>query len=448
MGPIDYSIGVQSPFEGLQQGYAFGAKVLDDQRQNQMADLALKNAQEQSAARQRVITDFWAKDTHSADDYLKVGMAIPNLGETMQKGWEAKSKEMQQADLKQMSEIFAQAQTPEGAKSVAQSLRDQADVARSMGDNAGYQAKITMSKVADEHPEFFAKQIGISLAVLPGGDKILAAHDVQMKRDSEIEGNQSSAAKNMAEAGAVPQKLVLDERKAATEELKVANDAAASAATLGFKKDELASNIQLKLTEMRAATSKMEPDARKIVNESVASSVKNRSQVSSFMDLAARVLTEGKNAGAAGGMLEWFKRTAGVEDATTALRNELVQASSKGVMSSLPPGAASDADVKFSREPVPKANSSPELWASYLRGIAKVKSFEAAFDEAQARWVGQIGSMDNAKQDIDMLGVKVPAGSSFIDFSKKYLKANQDAILKQSQPARAYEAYGGSTGGY
>jgi hypothetical protein len=448
MGPIDYSIGVQSPFEGLQQGYAFGAKVLDDQRQNQMADLALKKAQEQMADQQRALDEFRGKNTHSSDDYLKVSMAVPGFSEMMQKGWDAKSKEMQQTDLRQMSEMFSQVQTPEGSKIVAQRLRDQADAERAKGDNAGYQAKIAMSKVADELPDVFGRQIGISLASIPGGLEVLKAYDTQMKRDAEIAQTQSVTAKNMADAGSVATKLALDERKVSADEAKVANDSAASAATLGFKKDELASNIQMKLTEMRATTSKMEPDARKIVNESVASSIKARAQVENFNDLANRVLTEGKNAGAAGGMLEWFKRAAGVENATTALRNELVQASTKGVMASLPPGSASDADVKFAREPVPKGSSSPELWASYLRGVAKIKAFESAFDEAQARWVGQVGSMDNAKQDIEMLGVKVPSGSSFIDFSKRYLKRNQDSILQQAAPPRAYEAYGGATGGY
>jgi hypothetical protein len=89
---------------------------------------------------------------------------------------------------------------------------------------------------------------------------------------------------------------------------------------------------------------------------------------------------------------------------------------------SLPPGPATDRDINMALSGFPKETADAQTLSSFLRGMAKLKQIEAVGDNAKAEWVNSVGSLARAKTDINILGVQVPKGSSYIDFQRRYIK--------------------------
>lgn len=89
---------------------------------------------------------------------------------------------------------------------------------------------------------------------------------------------------------------------------------------------------------------------------------------------------------------EAIKEFMGDQDAVTALRKEAAAVRASQASANLPPGSASDADMKIALGPLPSDNASPQLWASWLRGQAKLQRNMANFHNFKADYMSENGS--------------------------------------------------------
>lgn len=64
--------------------------------------------------------------------------------------------------------------------------------------------------------------------------------------------------------------------------------------------------------------------------------------------------------------------------------------------------------------------------------MAKLNQRTAVMEEAKAEWTNMNGSMGSNKRDIEVLGVRVPQGTTFNNFVSK----NFDSIQKQQTNQR------------
>src|SRR5205085_408581 len=103
-------------------------------------------------------------------------------------------------------------------------------------------------------------------------------------------------------------------------------------------------------------------------------------------------------------------------------------------------GRVTDVDMKVAMGVVPDANASTETVTSYLRGVSKLQMLDAARQQAQAEWLSQAGHnahLGPAKQDMTVMGTRVPAGTSFADFSRQFIQKKAEEITAQGALARA-----------
>ena len=104
-------------------------------------------------------------------------------------------------------------------------------------------------------------------------------------------------------------------------------------------------------------------------------------------------------------------------------------------------GSTSDRDIETAMVGVPKDTDDPALMASFLRGSAKLQRYDAAVNNARSEWLGAVKHLGKAKEDIEIDGVRVPAGTTFKNFADAYV---EQKIAKQSADRNAKTVQGRS----
>lgn len=94
--------------------------------------------------------------------------------------------------------------------------------------------------------------------------------------------------------------------------------------------------------------------------------------------------TPGFWGGFEGSVKDFFGNQGGEEQ----LRTEYTQVLQSGVLSSLPPGAASDRDIIEAKKGWPNEYSNPDMVASFLRGMAKLSAIASEQAAQKAKWIG------------------------------------------------------------
>lgn len=264
----------------------------------------------------------------------------------------------------------------------------------------------------------------------------------------------SEATKASADATTAAAQAQYAEQRAKADLANVIGQNGERWARLGLDRDRLTSEMQLRMTELQQKAGELPDDARKVINDSTTAAVTSQQTTAQMNRLAGELGKLGAGYGAASSFGEWMAAQTGRQDAVTGMRQEYTRLMSQGVMKMLPPGPASDKDVALAREGFPKANADSAYLASFLRGMAKLSAYDAALNNAKAEWVAANKSMRPAAADQEIYGVKVPRGTTFSDFSARFLKEKADEINTATiVSGREYMKYatpqtGGASGGY
>lgn len=262
------------------------------------------------------------------------------------------------------------------------------------------------------------------------------------KAGSEARKLGAEAARAGFEAGQTPERLQLEAAKGRAEIRNIDSQVSDRAQRLGLDRDKLQSDVEMKLYEFGKNENKLDGDGRKLVNDAVVSSVAAGQVAGQMEDLAQRLDAAGGGYGAAAKASEWLKEATGNQDYMTELRKEYVRIKNSQAIKMLPPGPATDKDIALAMSGFPSETSDAKTISSFLRGMAKMNNLTAATDTAKAEWVNSVGSLGRARTDIEVDGIKVPAGMSFMDFTKGYvqkkMKQGETEAKQQAVPNRSY----------
>jgi hypothetical protein len=165
MGPTDYSIQVQSPFEASLQGYQAGAAIRNDQQQQQAQQAAVQQQQALQQARAQVFSN------PTADNFARLMTLDPKSSEAYQRAWTTKNNEQQQSlasDLLRWGAAIKSGK-PELAAEALKSRADMLEKQNGGQPSPESQALRVQAKLAAEHPEFALGQIQALLAANPLG---------------------------------------------------------------------------------------------------------------------------------------------------------------------------------------------------------------------------------------------------------------------------------------
>lgn len=426
MGPIDY-LGMfpQRDFlKDFQNGMQLGAGIRQMQQQRDM----------QEAYKADIAQYLQAPTAQAA---ASLALKYPGQGEAIKRNWDTLSEADRASQGSAVSQVYAA--TINGRPDVAAGiLQKRIEARKNSGLDVGPEE--TIFSLLQSDPQRASGAIGLILANI-NDPKTFAT------QFATLGGEQRNADKAPAELA----KVRAEVGNLNSQVSERASQAAERAARLGLDRDKLMTETQLKVREMEWQFGALPPDVAKNLNDSATQAISSAQLADQSLKLASQLDTPGVGFGSISTASEWLKKTTGNQDAVTALRQEYSRIRSQGVIKSLPPGVASDRDIALAMEgfPVPTADS--KTLASFLRGMAKLQQYDATLNDAKARWFGEVRNLGPAKRDIEIDGVKVPAGTNFLDFSKQFVGKKADQASAASVVdglAKKYGPQSGVTGGY
>ena len=459
--PLDYTSAFQnvpSPIQSFNEGIKSGFVLQRLQLQQQMQRYEFARKQQMQAMSAQVAQN------PTPENITQLSIAFPEMSEQFKRSYDMMAPQQQRADLQHMTGVYAALQS--GRPDVAaQLLRDRATALKNSGASPMLvNASNAMADWAEQHPDTLKTSAGVLLASVMGPDKFSQA----FKDITEGQTAQETMPAKVAEAGAKASQEIttaqMAPRKQATDVAKTQADITNLAGRLALDRDKLLTDAQLKLKELSLQYGTPAPEAAKLINDSAMSAAAGEQSAARLTDMANRMEDADRTTGGAGTAAEAWKKANGGGDGVTALKQEYARIVNNQAISGMKDalgGRVTDVDMKTAMGAVPDANASATVVASYLRGVAKLQVLDAARQQAQAEWLSQAGHnahLGPAKQDMTIMGTKVPAGTSFADFSRQFLQQKAEQITAQGALARAagksYMRFatppqtGGATGSY
>lgn len=437
MQPYNYQIQTQNPFEAAIGGLQLGMNLQDIQAQRQAkAQAQALQIQQQEAALQRQqelqarMQALMANPNPSARDYTNLAMLLPEKeAASMRANWDSLSKERQQKDLQSAGQVMAAFQS--GAPEIGlQLLRDRAEAAKNSGDAEQAKALETWAKMAEINPNAVTKSIGLMVAQLPGGDKIIESlgkigTETRAQEMQPTAMREAQAKATTAEVGAkFAESKALAELEANKWNIKnLQNQINVRGAQLNLDRQRLAADTQIKLAELGQKASELPAGAQKLVNDAAVTASAAKQQATNLNDLSGRIVKIGSSWGALGSAAEFLKKQGGMQGGVTELRQEYTRLRNSAAVGSLPPGPATDKDIAMVLEGFPPSTASPEVLSRFLRGMAKLKDIEANVESAKVDWLASNrGALTRANSSFVAGDYSVKQGESFNDFTSRVVK--------------------------
>jgi hypothetical protein len=435
--PIDYRLNVQSPFEAAVQGFNLGAageaaRVQREDRERAIAQQALAQKQlaELNAERARVFANPTIQGFESLASRLPKDQAdaILTISQRM-------SDREQDAQATIGTNVFSAVYN--GSPQVAiDILRKESEAAKNAGKNDLAQGWDTWAKLIEINPQNAAGTVGTLLAATPKGKERLTSAIAAMKAPSEIRTSEAGATEKEVTARAAPQVVAGQIAQTAAQIRDTDSQIADRARRFNLDSskfqldlDRFASDVEFKLAEFSQRQAvPLDATASKIVNDAAVASAGAEQSASRMEDLADQLAKMRGFSGSTASVSEWLKQTTGNQDVTSQLRTEYTRLRNSQAIKSLPPGVATDKDIELALKGIPPENANPATLASFLRGMAKMSRLDAVAESAKADWVSSNGTLGRAKTDLDIGGIQVPRGASYVEFLRQYQGQQADAL--------------------
>jgi len=447
MQPLNYILDVQKPFDGAVQGIFAGldlSNAIDQSAARQQELQQRQFALEQQKQMQSDLAKLSQNPNPTAHDFANITTKYPVLAEHFKNTWSMLNTDQQQSRLSQASQIYAALNA--GQFGIASQLAaDQATAFKNSGREDDYKVMDTLSKLIQQSPETAKTSTGLFLSSILGADKFETTFATLAKLPGEVAQGESTAAQKKYEAANTPYRLFLENLHKSTETRNLDSQIEERSKRFELDRDKFKKEVEFKLYELNIKNDpakNLDSDARKLINDSTISSVSANQSAEQILDLANRLDQEGGGYGVFGTASEWMKNATGRQDAMTQMRNEYTQIRNSQVMKMMPPGSASDRDVALAMSGFLPETADAKVMASFLRGMAKLNQYTAVSSNAKSEWVNAVGHLGKPKTDINIDGINVPAGTTFINFARQYItnKVNQNQVkaAQQQVQSRSY----------
>jgi len=397
--PIDYSLDVANPFNAALKGYETGMAMESLNLQKQAQELDLQRQQELQKRTLSLVNN----PNPTARDYTNLAMFLPEKeAASVRANFELLDKDTQAKDLRFGGQVMSalNAKSPDVAIKL---LNERAQAERNSGREDQAKQYETLAEFVRIDPTSASAFMGLQIATLPGGDKTLDSAIKFQKAPVEIANIESQINERA-------QKLRIDQ-------------------------DRLTSEVQDKIANRQASGNKLEPDARKLINEATVSAVASEQSANRLLNLASRMEAEGGGYGAATKFSESLANLTGQQDEFTLMRQEYIRLRNTLAVKNLPPGPATDKDIELALQGFPNENSDTAILASFMRGMAKLQQYEATTKDAEAEWVNATGTLGKARKDIEIGGIQVPKGTSYVEFQRKFGEKRAEQLAQQQDQA-------------
>lgn len=364
--------------------------------------------------------------------------SYPEMREPVLADWKLREDQAQKVDLRDMNQIRFALQNNR-ADLAKQTLQTRITAEKNAGRDASDDQQ--MLDMVESDPTRAAAHIHGILAAIAGPDK-LGETTKALGEDARAE---QLLPATVQKATAEASKATTDAQFAApVYQSSLANDEAnrrnitsmisTRAAQVDIARDTLETNVQMKLDELAQTGTKPDAGSVAMMNNAVVSGSSNAALAEQTRTLANEFAASPARGGLFSGLAETGKNVFGAQDSVSLLRSRYEQLKNSTAIKSLPPGPASDHDIKLAMRGFPSPGAPRDYLVSWLRGMAKLQDIQAQNDNGRAEWIAGNGNLGTAKRDLYVNGVQIPKGTSFVDYQKR----STAATGRQAVPPRSY----------
>ncbi|EOB2449872.1 TPA: phage DNA ejection protein [Escherichia coli] len=190
---------------------------------------------------------------------------------------------------------------------------------------------------------------------------------------------------------------------------------------------------QNKADELINAAPKLSVNMEKAIEKSAGDAAASRNAADSMTTLADTLEKEKPTPGLFGNAENMFSRLTGQDNYLRDMRIRFNQLANAQATKLLPPGPASDKDIEFARKGIPSETDNPMVMARWLRGMAKMESNNAKFNEFRSEWMSANGSPGQSDRNRNIMGMDVKKGESLNSAAKRFLSSSYGDSQPQQQ---------------
>lgn len=190
---------------------------------------------------------------------------------------------------------------------------------------------------------------------------------------------------------------------------------------------------QKKAYELINAAPKLSVNMEKAIEKSAGDAAASRNAADSMTTLADTLEKEKPTPGLFGNAENMFTKLTGQDNYLRDMRIRFNQLANAQATKLLPPGPASDKDIEFARKGIPSETDNPMVMARWLRGMAKMESNNAKFNEFRSEWMSANGSPGQSDRNRNIMGMDVKKGESLNSAAKRFLSSSYGDSQPQQQ---------------
>lgn len=202
---------------------------------------------------------------------------------------------------------------------------------------------------------------------------------------------------------------------------------------------------QQKAEQLINSAPKLSVNMEKSIEKSAGDAAASRNAADSMTTLADTLEKEKPTPGLFGNAENMFSKLTGQDNYLRDMRVRFNQLANSQATKLLPPGPASDKDIEFARKGIPSETDNPMVMARWLRGMAKMESNNAKFNEFKSEWMSANGNPGQSDRNRNILGMDVKQGESLNSAAKRFLSSDsrQDTSSAAPQQAQSHTSKSG-----
>lgn len=353
------------------------------------------------------------------DALVSLQIEFPEAAAKLTEAHKALSSNEQKANLGLAQRVYAAANANDVNLSI-DLLKNAAEAKRNAGDEKGAKALDDNARLLLENPDEAKATIGLFVAEAMGPTEFLKTFQGLQTSSADVQKAQAEADIKRAQAD-TERDTRLEAILASQEQRKMwKNQSGVAWARLKLDRDKFQEEADAALAARLEGRPPLTGDAFKQVADKGIAAVQSQSIAGEADTLAAEIEAAGGSGGMDAAATKKWREIFGSQDPkTNGLYARFETLKAKGIYRDIGPGQKTDDDVAFFERGWPSSDASPAFKASFLRGMAKVARAAAAIENAQSDYVSQNGDPGNARRDLVIGGVQIPAGTTYADAVKR-----------------------------
>ncbi|VVE59456.1 hypothetical protein PIN31009_05539 [Pandoraea iniqua] len=439
--PVNYT-GLQvsaDPVGAFQKAGQIQAQtnLLNAQAGMQQAQTAMQGVQLQRAIQYPGMLKK-AFENPTAANFAALSAMFPDQHQAITQGWSTLHTGQQQAEIDQASRAYSALSNnrPDVALDIAQKNLSALQNSAQDPNNPTYQKQLSDAQnvvnLIRTDPKAAQGQLGAVLSSAMGPQDFASHFSSLMTQPATIAKADAEATTAGAKAQVAPQQAQADLAQTQANVQNTIDQIQHRAAAFGLDQQRFQTETALKMQELhyKQMVPNMAPGMAEQQATAVASSQQLQQSADRAVGIASQIQAKAKdgtwaNVGVAGDAQMSLQNLLGSQDAVNDLKKEYASMRASALFGVVQGGRTTDADLKQIEKGFPKDNADPQQLAAWLNAYANVQRRMAVVNDAKADWISGAGTMGRMPRDANVLGVLVPAGTSFNDFMARGLKGAQ-----------------------